>query len=72
MSLARQLLRLKTVDTLRATTATVVATSPFTVKLADGAQIASAPRLASYTPAANDVVFVLRPDTGFLVIGKIV
>jgi hypothetical protein len=72
VNLARRLLTLKTTDQLRSTTALVTSITPFTVQLADGAQIAGPKRLSSYTPAVDDVVFVLRPDTGFLVVGDIV
>lgn len=72
MNLAGQLLKLKTSEQLRSTTATVTNLSPFIVTLGDGVEIVSPPRLASYTPTLHDVVLVLRPDTGFLVVDAIV
>lgn len=72
MSLARELLKLKSGETLTATTAMVTNVAPFTVTLADGVAISDPPRAGSYTPAVDDVVFVLRPGDGFLVLCNIV
>lgn len=72
MKLARRLLTLKTTDQLRSTTALVTSVAPFTVQLADATKIVGPKRLSSYTPAVDDVVFVLRPDAEFLVVGDIV
>lgn len=72
MSLARELLKLKSDETLRSTTATVTNDTPFTVTLADGVEITDPPRAGTYTPAVDDVVFVLRPGDGFLVLCNIV
>lgn len=53
---------------------TVTDTTPFTVQIhGDTVDIVSPPRCSSYTPALNDIVFVLRPaGSGFLVVDQIV
>lgn len=73
MSLARALLSLSGRERLGFAIGVVTATSPFTVQInGDTVDIPSPNRLASYTPALNDVVLVLRPGPGFLVVNKIV
>lgn len=51
----------------------VTDTSPFTVNInGDTVDIISPPRCSSYTPTLADVVFILRPGSGFLVVDQIV
>lgn len=55
----------------RARTATIVSSSGGTVTISmDGANIASVPRLASYTPTNGDVVLVLMFNRQMVVMGK--
>lgn len=53
-------------------TATVVGTSPLTVRIDGAASANPARRLASYSPAANDRVLAVRYGTALYVLGKIV
>lgn len=47
--------------------------SPFTVQInGDSVDVVSPPRCASYTPTLADVVFILRPGSGFLVVDQVV
>jgi hypothetical protein len=69
--LARELLKLGSTEQLRSATALVTSASPFTIEL-HGVAITDPPRLSSYTPAVDDVVLVLRPDTALVVVGDIV
>lgn len=70
--LARELLNLRSDQTLGFAIGLVTDTSPLTVRLnGDDVDIPSPPKNDDYTPTLGDSVFVLRPGPGLFVLCKI-